>query len=176
MPESLPVVYLSVLLILLGLSAVFLLFQIIKTRRVESAFSKLQKKLKEEKGTAKDYYELGSIYLDKKLFVQSIALFQKALKAEGDTEPENKALIHNALGYGYFAQEQYDIAIREYKEALKLYPDYAIAINNLGNVYEKKQLTAQALEVYERVLELEPDNPTAKRRAQSLRKRFATAQ
>jgi tetratricopeptide (TPR) repeat protein len=117
---------------------------------------------------------LGSIYLDKKLFVQSISLFQKALKAETEVEPENQALIHNALGYAYFAQEQYDIAIREYKEALKLYPDYAIALNNLGNVYEKKQLTAQALEVYERVLAIEPDNSTAKRRAQSLRKRFVT--
>jgi tetratricopeptide (TPR) repeat protein len=175
MPESLPIVYLSVLLILLGLSAVFVLIQIVKTRRVESAFSKLQKKLKQDKGTAKEYYELGSIYLDKKLFVQSTSLFQKALKAEGDIEPENKALIHNALGYAYFAQEQYDIAIREYKEAIKLYPDYGIALNNLGNVYEKKQLTSQALEVYERVLEFEPNNSTAKRRAQSLRKRFATA-
>jgi tetratricopeptide (TPR) repeat protein len=174
MSENLPIAYLSVLLILLGLSAVFILLQIVKTRRVEGAFSKLQKKLKDQKGTAKEYYELGSIYLDKKLFVQSISLFQKALKAETEVEPENQALIHNALGYAYFAQEQYDIAIREYKEALKLYPDYAIALNNLGNVYEKKQLTAQALEVYERVLAIEPDNSTAKRRAQSLRKRFVT--
>jgi tetratricopeptide (TPR) repeat protein len=176
MSENLPVAYLSVLLVLLGASAIFICLQIIKTFRVERSFSKLQKKLKQEKGNARDYYELGSIYLDKKLFVQSVSLFQKALKAKDDTEPENQALIHNALGYAYFAQEQYDIAVREYKEALKLYPNYTIALNNLGNVYEKKQLIPQALEAYEQVLESEPNNSTAKRRAQSLRKRLAPAQ
>jgi tetratricopeptide (TPR) repeat protein len=176
MSENLPVAYLSVLLILLGVSAIFILLQIFKTSKIERTFSKLQKKLKQEQGTAKEYYELGSIYLDKKLFVQSISLFQKALKSKDEIEPENQALIHNALGYAYFAQEQYDIAVREYKEALKLYPEYAIALNNLGNVYEKKQLVPQALEAYERVLEIEPNNSTAKRRAQSLRKRLAPAQ
>ena len=175
MNENLPVIYLSGLLILLGIAAAFIVRQVIKTRQLESIFSKLQKKLKQEKGTAKEYYQLGSIYLDKKLFVQSITLFQKALKAEKEIEPENKALIYNALGYAYFAQEQYDLAIRNYKEALKIYPEYVIALNNLGNVYERKQLTAQALEAYEQALKYESNNPTAKRRAESLRKRLVTS-
>ena len=175
MNENLPVIYLSGLLILLGIAAAFIFRQIIKTRQLESTFSKLQKKLKQEKGTAKEYYQLGSIYLDKKLFVQSITLFQKALKAEKEIEPENKALIYNALGYAYFAQEQYDLAIRNYKEALKIYPEYVIALNNLGNVYERKQLTAQALEAYEEALKYESNNTTAKRRAESLRKRLVTS-
>jgi tetratricopeptide (TPR) repeat protein len=174
MNESLPLVYLSVLLGLLAVAAIFLLVQVIKTRKVESAFGKLQKKLKQEKGTAKEYYELGSIYLDKKLFVQSIDLFQKALR-EKNTEAENLALIHNALGYAYFAQEQYDIAIREYKEAIKLYPEYAIAYNNLGNVYEKKQMIPQAVEAYEQTLKVDSNNNTAKRRAESLRKRLVVS-
>jgi tetratricopeptide (TPR) repeat protein len=172
MNDNLPVIYLSVLLGLLVLTAIFVFSQILKTRRVENTFARLQKKLKQEKGTAKEYYELGSIYLDKKLFVQSINLFQKALKIGEKTEPENKALIYNALGYAYFAQEQYDLAIRNYKEALKLYPDYLIALNNLGNVYERKQLTSQALETYEEALKYDPKNTTAKRRAELLRKRL----
>jgi tetratricopeptide (TPR) repeat protein len=175
MKESLPVVYLSVLLIILGLTAIFVLFQIIKTRRTEGAFSRLQKKLQKEKGTAKEYYELGSIFLEKKLFVQAVNVLQKALKAEGEVDPENKALIYNALGYAYFAQEQYEIAIRNYKDAIKLYPEYAIALNNLGNVYERKQMTAKALETYEQTLKVDPNNATAKRRAESLRKRFVSS-
>jgi tetratricopeptide (TPR) repeat protein len=174
MNESLPLVYLSVLIGLLAIAAIFLLIQVIKTRKVESAFGKLQKKLKQEPGTAKEYYELGSIYLDKKLFVQSIAVFQKALK-EKNTEPENLALVHNALGYAYFAQEQYDIAIREYKEALKLYPEYTVAFNNLGNVYEKKHMIPQAVEIYEQALKIDPNNTTAKKRFESLRKRLVTS-
>ena len=176
MNEKLPAVYLSILLGLLFIAAIVIIREIIKNRRSENLFSRLQKKLKQEKGTALEYYELGSLYLDKKLFVQSVNLFQKSLKAEKNIEPENQALIHNAMGYAYFAQEQYDIAIRQYKEALKLYPEYIIALNNLGNVYEKKQITVKALETYEQALKYEPNNTTAKRRAESLRKRLVTSQ
>jgi tetratricopeptide (TPR) repeat protein len=82
-------------------------------------------------------------------------------------------LIYNALGYAYFVQEQYDLAIRQYKEAIKLSPGYVVALNNLANTYERKQLTNPALETYEEVLKYEPENSTAKRRAESLRKRVS---
>jgi tetratricopeptide (TPR) repeat protein len=170
--ETLPLIYLSVLILILGGTAIFLLRQVIKTRQIEGTFSRLQKKLQQEKGTAKEYYELGSLYLDKKLFVQAINLLQKALKAEKEIEEENKALIYNALGYAHFCQEQFDLAIRNYKEALKFYPEYAIALNNLASVYERKQMTVKALETYEETLKVDPNNPTAKRRAESLRKRL----
>ncbi len=171
MNETLPIVYISVLLVILTSATVFILLQIFRTQKVETNFGKLQKKLKQEKGTAEEYYELGSLYLKKKLFIQSIALFQKALKANEELEAENQALIYNALGFAYLAQEQYDLAIRQYKEALKLYPEYVIALNNLGNAYEKKQLTNQALKAYEEALNYDPKNSTAKNRAESLRKR-----
>lgn len=172
--ELLPIFYLSILILLLGGLGVFLFRQVLKTRRVETTFSNLQNKLQKEKGTAKEYYELGSLYLDKKLYVQAAQLLQKALKVEEDIEPENQALVYNALGFAYFAQEQYDLAIRQYKAALKEVPDYVTALNNLANVYEKKQMTAKALETYEAALKIEANNKTAKKRAESLRKRFAT--
>jgi tetratricopeptide (TPR) repeat protein len=175
--KFLPAIYLGVLIILLASTAVLILRQIIKTRSIESSFSRLQNKIKDGKGTAQDYYELGSLYLDKKLFVQSVSLFQRALKeAKEELEPENKALIYNALGYAYFAQEQYDLAIRNYKEAVKLYPQYIIAFNNLANVYEKKQMVAKAIETYEESLKQEPENAVAKKRIESLRKRLVTSQ
>jgi tetratricopeptide (TPR) repeat protein len=172
MDDTLPVIYLSGLLIIVSGLAIFVIFQIFKTRRFEGRFSRLQNKLKQEKGTAKDYYDLGSMHLDKKLYVQAVNLLQKALKAEDKTDPENKALIYNAMGFAYFAQEQYELAIRHYKDAIKLYPEYVIALNNLANIYEKKQMTVKALETYEEALKYEPDNKVAKSRAESLRKRF----
>jgi tetratricopeptide (TPR) repeat protein len=132
----------------------------------------LQNKLSKEKGTAQEYYELGGILLDKKLYSQAIAQFQKAMQAKDLQGSENIALLYNALGYAYAAQEQYDLAIRQYKEALQQKPNYAIALNNLGFSYEKKQLIAQALEAYEESLKYAPKNATAKRRAESLRKRL----
>ncbi|MBW4442879.1 MAG: tetratricopeptide repeat protein [Plectolyngbya sp. WJT66-NPBG17] len=169
-----PILYISILLVLLASSAFFVARQVLKTRRIESALSRLQSKLNREKGTAEEYYELGSILLDKRLFAQAIAQFQKAIKLE-TLEGQDLAAVYNAMGFAYFAQEQYDLAIRQYKESLKLLPDYVTALNNLGHAYERKQLAAQALELYEQALGLEPLNQTAKRRAEALRKRLVTS-
>ncbi|MEO8892270.1 MAG: tetratricopeptide repeat protein [Coleofasciculaceae cyanobacterium] len=174
MENSLPLIYLSVLLGLLAFAGVSVIRQVLKTRKVETALTRLEKKLKEERGTVQEYYELGSIYSDKKMFAQSIMLFQKAIKGV-DAEEENLAPVHNALGFAYFCQEQYDIAIREYKEALRANPEYVTALNNLGHVYEKKKLTVQALQMYDEALKHEPNNLISKRRAESLRKRLVTS-
>ncbi len=173
MDESLlPYLYLSILVFLLAVASWFLFRQILRTRRTESTLSKLQGKLNQGKGTAKEHYELGGILLDKRLYSQAIVQFQKALKAKDLEGDENLALVYNALGFAYAAQEQFDLAIRQYKEALELLPEYPTALNNLGFAYEKKQLTTQALEAYEQALKLDPKNSTAKRRADSLRKRL----
>ena len=171
---SLPAIYLSILVILLGGASWFLFRQVLKTRRTETKLAKLQNKLSQGKGTAQEYYELGGILLDKRLYSQAIAQFQKALKAKDkDSEAgENAAFIYNALGFAYAAQEQFDLAIKQYKEALERIPDYPTALNNIGFAYEKKQLTAQALASYEASLQLEPGNATARRRVESLRKRL----
>lgn len=173
--DNLPVVYLSILLIVLLGSGVFVFRQVLKTRKTENALGRLQKKLNKEKGTVQEYYELGSIYLEKKLYSQAIALFQKAIKAAEQENEENIAPIYNGLGYAAFSQEQYDLAIRHYKEALKQNPNYIFALNNLGHAYEKKNLITPALETYEQVLKSEPNNTTAKRRAESIRKRLVTS-
>lgn len=172
MELELPLVYLSVLIALLGGTSFFVIRQVIKTRNSEVKLVDLQAKLSKGKGDAYDHYQLGSILLDKKLFGQASKEFQKALKSKDLEEGEPKALVCNALGYAYAAQEQYDLAIRHYKEALKNKEDYVTALNNLGFAYERKQLTVPALQAYEQALELEPANTTAKKRAESMRKRL----
>ncbi|MBD2570779.1 tetratricopeptide repeat protein [Anabaena lutea] len=170
MDNNLVLVYLSIFVTLLAFAGVSVFRQLFKTRKLESSLSKLKTKLSKEKGTAQEYYELASIYSEKKVFTQAIPLFQKALKAAEEEGEESIAPVYNGLGYVYFAQEQYDLAIRQYKEAIKLKPDYVSALNNLGHAYEKKKLPAQALEMYETTLKVSPNNATAKRRAESLRR------
>jgi tetratricopeptide (TPR) repeat protein len=174
--SNLLLIYLGILLALLSVAAFFVLRQVLKTRRIEGTLSRLQARLTKDKGTAQEYYELGSLLLDKKLYTQAALYLQQALKQLGEGETENSAVVYNALGYAYFAQEQYDLAIRNYKEALKVAPEYVTALNNLGHSYERKQLTAQALESYELALALEPTNTTARRRADSLKKRLTPSE
>lgn len=168
----LPVIYLGILVVLLSAASWFVFRQVWRSRRTELTLSRLQKKLTQEKGTAQEYYELGGILLDKRLYTQAIALFQKALKSKDLQGDENRALLLNALGYAYAAQEQFDLAIKHYKEAVELLPNYSVALNNLGFAYEKKQLTAQALQAYEEATAIDPKNTVARRRAESLRKRL----
>ncbi|NJM96266.1 MAG: tetratricopeptide repeat protein [Phormidesmis sp. RL_2_1] len=167
------VVYLGILLTLLSVVTFFVMRQVWVTRRVETTLADLQARLTNQKGSAVEYYELGSILLDKKLFAQASVYLKKALKELSADEQENAVLVHNALGYAYFAQDQFDLAIRQYNEALKISPGYVTALNNLAHAYERKQLMPQALETYEKSLATEPNNQTAQRRAASLRKRLA---
>jgi tetratricopeptide (TPR) repeat protein len=167
-----PLLYVAGLLILLGTGGFFIFRQVLKTRRIESTFNRLQTKLNREKGTALECYELGSILLDKRLYSQAIVQFQKAIKL-GKVDDDALAAIYNALGFAYFAQAQYDLAMKQYKQAIQLAPQYVTAWNNLGHAYERKQLTQKALEAYEQAMACEPNNDTAKRRAAALKKRLA---
>ncbi|NJM45679.1 MAG: tetratricopeptide repeat protein [Alkalinema sp. RU_4_3] len=166
--ESLPLLYVAVLFGLLVVAAVVIFQQVFKTRRLDSSLNRLQSKLNKEKGTGLEYYELGSVQLDKRLYSQAIVNLQKAIKAK-DIEGPTLAPVYNALGYAYFAQEKFDQAMKNYKEALKLLPDYVTALNNLGHTYERKQIANKALECYDEALRLEPGNATAKRRSEALK-------
>jgi tetratricopeptide (TPR) repeat protein len=171
MTDSLTLSYLMILIVLLGGSSWLVLRQVLRTRRTELTLTQLQRKVGEGKGSPEDHYELGSILLDKKLFSQAILQFQKALKSKQlDSGSELAALLHNALGYAYAAQEQYDLAIRQYREALKVVPGYVIALKNLAFAYERKQLTAEAMETYETVLSLDAKNAVAQKRLDILKK------
>ena len=68
MNDSYPITYISILLGLLFIVAIFLFREIIKSRRIESRYNKLQEKLKKQKGTAQEYYELAGIFLDNYLY------------------------------------------------------------------------------------------------------------
>ncbi len=191
MDTSLANIYLGLFLVLLSLGAWFVFRQVFSTRKNELRISSLEAKFKTEVGSIEEYFELGSIYLRKKLFVQAVIELKKALKMakaelngadaleedleETETNPvaEPLAPLYNALGYAYFGQEQFDMAIRNYKEAMKCKSDYLVAMNNLAHAYERKKLVKQALDTYDQVLSQDPKNDTAQRRSRTLRKQVS---
>jgi uncharacterized protein HemY len=75
--SNLLLIYLAVLLTLLAVATAS--GQVLKTR-IEGTLSRLQAQLTKDKGTAKEYYELGSLLLDKKLYTQAALYLQQALK------------------------------------------------------------------------------------------------
>ncbi len=163
-----PLLYLVALASILSVAGFFVLREVLRVRAQEKVIRELQPRLTKEKGSPQEHYELGSVYLEKRLYDQAIAQMKKALDAAGEDIPP----VCNALGFAYFSQEQYDLAIRYYKDAVAADPDYVTAWNNLAHAYEKKNLYSSSLEAYETALKLDPKNAVAKRRSDSLRKRL----
>ncbi len=83
-------------------------------------------------------------------------LDQKTLwTSTAETSPRSfKA--HNNLGNIYRDAGKLDEAIREFQQAITIYPDYCDAHNNLGLAYRKKGMLEEALSEYQEALKLNP--------------------
>jgi tetratricopeptide (TPR) repeat protein len=65
--------------------------------------------------------------------------------------------FYDARGHGYNAQGEFDKAIRDFTEALRLDPDNVIALVNRGIAYAKKGDLSQAITDYSEATRLQPD-------------------
>jgi len=65
--------------------------------------------------------------------------------------------IHFSLALAYANMKKFDLAEKEYKEALKGDPKSAEIYNNLGNLYKQRGDKNHALEMYKKATELNPN-------------------
>ena len=63
----------------------------------------------------------------------------------------------NIYGYILFRLENYEDAIKLYKQILKIKPDYVFPLNNLANIYSKLDKFEDAIRYFNRALKLKPD-------------------
>jgi len=68
------------------------------------------------------------------------------------------ATEHNNLGVAYEREGKYDLAERQYKNALGKNSEFTPAYVNLGNVYFNEGKYDKAGKYYKKALELDPDN------------------
>ena len=73
------------------------------------------------------------------------------------------------LGVFYYKAEKYDQAQTELEQTVKLAENYSNARYFLGLVYDKKNDKAKALEQFEKVAELNPDNEDVKKIVSNLK-------
>jgi tetratricopeptide (TPR) repeat protein len=67
----------------------------------------------------------------------------------------------NNRGIAYASEKQYDRAIEDYSQAIRLAPGYWEAFNNSGIAYESEKEYDRAIEEYTQVIRLEPSNAHA---------------
>ena len=170
MESLLPQTYLLGLIGLLAIVAVVVGRQLLRVRRDEQNLIRLEQADAAGSRDAGDLYELASGQLRKRLYPQATATLRQAVKRLGNEPQEARALIQNALGFSLAAQKDFSTAIRHYKSALQAKAEYPVALNNLAFAEERLLNRDAACELYRKVLRLEPDNQTAKKRLKRLEK------
>ena len=102
------------------------------------------------------FYILGLSY-------SKLNMFQKAeeeLKKAIYLNPKFTKAYYYDLGYLYFTQGKYDDTIEQWNKILEIEPNFPnkyIVLNNLGIVYQKKQMPDKALEYFLQALQLVPE-------------------
>jgi tetratricopeptide (TPR) repeat protein len=159
-----PLVYSSILFLSLTLICFFLIGQLKMTQSVEKRLSILEKRLQNNNQSSENFYKLGQIYLSKKIYDKAITLFRNSLKNWDPNDKIGLGSLYNTLGFTYFKLKQYEQAVYYYSQAIKLLPDYTLALTNLGLVYENKQMYQEATTTYSGVLKYEIKNKIANSR------------
>ena len=67
-----------------------------------------------------------------------------------------------------YLMNQFDDAIADYNEAIRLRPQHALTYFNRGSAYRKKGQNEQAIADYQKALELSPDLAIVKTKLQEL--------
>ena len=81
-----------------------------------------------------------------------LTLYQNVLKYS-----PSSARVHNNLGNIYVNIKEYENAIKEFEEAIRLKAKYFEVYNNLGIVYQLQKQYEEAIRKYEKAIEINPN-------------------
>ena len=166
-----PLFYSIALFFFLSLISYYILKQIINTQKLEKKIFNLQELVKKDVPYYEDCYQLGQLYLRKKLFLKAIVIFRKALKLWDPNDKIGLGNLYNAIGFTFFNLEEYNYAIYYYQIALKIIPDHTLALVNLGYSFEKINLILKGYHCYKAALFWDPYNKLASTRFLTVEKK-----
>ena len=163
--------YLLILFIVLVIISIFVFRQFLRTRQEELSLVKFEQKGLDSLTKASELYEFGSIQIKKRLYPEATKTFLKAIKYYAEEPSEAKAIIENALGFSYAAQNEFKKAIKHYNFAIQFLPEYTVALNNLASAQQRLLDYELAYSTYQKVLVIDPSNKTAFKKSKELEKR-----
>lgn len=79
---------------------------------------------------------------------------QKLLEKLVEEKPDDP-ILHNELGYVFQKRGYYDMALKQYDQAIRLDPYYVEAIYNRGTLQYKRRQVAKAGKDFEKVIKLD---------------------
>jgi len=97
---------------------------------------------------------LGNLYSEAKKYDKANSIFESFDKKYGVNETSTLSSIKNLI-----AESKYDEALNRTQNLLKEYPDELLYNGILADIYRSKGDKEKAIEVYNRLLDKNPDNP-----------------
>ena len=129
-----------------NLSGIAKLF--LRLKQKDSAMVYIQKLERINTENAADIRLIADIYLDAPDYPKAITLYNKAI-AIRPTED-----IYNNLAIAYEGLEKFDNAKTAYLSALKIKPDYKLAMSNLGSVFYRTRNYDSAAIFYKKLIDI----------------------
>ncbi len=139
--------------------------RLVKQGQFPQALSKVDAYLASRPKDAQGRFLKGLILTEMNKPAEAIAVFNK-LTEDYPELPEP----YNNLAVLYAQQKQYDKARTALEMAIRTHPSYAIAYENLGDIYAK--LASQA---YDKALQIDSSNPTAQNKLALIRDLISTS-
>jgi tetratricopeptide (TPR) repeat protein len=156
----------------------------------DNAFACFEEALRLRPNYSEAYNNLGTLYQSRSQLPEATACYRKALelqphyaqarqnlegalRSQGITAPvppppppatpppDDPARTQNVRGINLAETGKWDEAIACFREAVRLRPNYADALNNLGNVLYFQKKLDEAVACYEEVLRLAPEHAGA---------------
>ena len=114
--------------------------------------------LRDDPSSAEALYGMGSVYLKQQKNDQARESFERTVKLRA-SYPDTLANAWNNLGLLATRENNTVDAIPLFQEALRMNPDNAVALENLGNAYRQQRDWGKAQEALEKAVQLNPGDP-----------------
>lgn len=138
-----------------------------KTDRFEASIQAMEQVLKIDPNHAEALNFIGYSYADRGIHLREAErMIRKALKIS-----PGSGFIIDSLGWLYFRQNKFDLAIKYLREAATLLPEDGTIAEHLGDAYARTGRWKEALEAYDRALKLTTGNEALKKKVQELQKK-----
>jgi tetratricopeptide (TPR) repeat protein len=119
----------------------------------DEAQSAFQRVIETNPGNASAWFNLGTIYLNKKQYPEATKSLREAVRLN----PQDSDAWNN-LGMISGEEEKYEQALDEFKHAARANPNNLLAVENMVRIYQYQNRAADCQKALEELIALAPDN------------------
>ena len=120
--------------------------------RTAEAIEEYQRLLRDNPEFPVAHYNIALLHTKLKQYAEALSAYKKAIELNIDNVEE----VYSNMGVLYSAMEKPDDARKMYERALEIAPDYVPAMFNFAGYFEEVSDKDRALELYERILTIDP--------------------